>query len=150
MSPEYAFKGLFSIKSDIFSFGVLLLEIVSGKRNAGFHQYGNSINLLGYTWELWNEGKWLELIGASLGDEYDKDEILKCINIALMCVQENAMDRPTMSNVIAMLSGESTNLPNPKQPAFLKLMTTNEEEEPLELRSIYSINNVTITTPYGR
>ncbi|KAM0943905.1 putative protein kinase RLK-Pelle-DLSV family [Dioscorea sansibarensis] len=48
MSPEYASEGLFSIKSDVFSFGVLLLEIVSGKRNAGFHRYGNSFNLLGY------------------------------------------------------------------------------------------------------
>lgn len=48
MSPEYAMEGLFSVKSDVFSFGVLLLEIVSGLRNAGFHQYGNSLSLLGH------------------------------------------------------------------------------------------------------
>lgn len=48
MAPEYASEGLFSVKSDVFSFGVLTLEIVSGKRNPGFHQYGDFLNLLGY------------------------------------------------------------------------------------------------------
>jgi serine/threonine protein kinase len=48
MSPEYASEGIYSIKSDVFSFGVLLLEILSGKRNSGFHQYGDFLNLLGY------------------------------------------------------------------------------------------------------
>lgn len=48
MAPEYALEGQFSIKSDVFSFGVLLLEIISGKRNNGFNQTGNIGNLLGY------------------------------------------------------------------------------------------------------
>ncbi len=48
MAPEYASEGCFSLKSDVFSFGVLVLEIISGKRNAGFHQYGDFFNLLGY------------------------------------------------------------------------------------------------------
>ncbi|XP_073006006.1 cysteine-rich receptor-like protein kinase 19 [Typha latifolia] len=150
MSPEYAFEGLFSIKSDVFSFGVLLLEIVSGKRNAGFHQYGNHLNLLGYAWELWKEGKWFELMDASLSDGYDKVEIERSINVALMCVQENAMDRPTMSNVIAMLSNESITLPHPKQPAFFNLRITSEAEEALDQTGTCSVNDVTITTPYGR
>ena len=46
MSPEYAFEGLFSEKSDVFSFGVLLLEIVSGRRNSRFHQDEESLSLL--------------------------------------------------------------------------------------------------------
>ncbi|XP_072950897.1 cysteine-rich receptor-like protein kinase 19 [Typha angustifolia] len=150
MSPEYAFEGLFSIKSDVFSFGVLLLEIVSGKRNAGFYQFGNSVNLLGYAWELWKEGKWFELIDASLGDGYDKVELERSINIALMCVQENAVDRPTMSNVITMLSNDSPSLPDPKQPAFFNLRIATEAEELLNLTGTCSVNDVTITTPYGR
>ncbi|XP_072950903.1 putative cysteine-rich receptor-like protein kinase 20 isoform X1 [Typha angustifolia] len=150
MPPEYASEGLFSIKSDVFSFGVLLLEIVSGKRNAGFHQYGNYLNLLGYAWELWKDGKWSELIDASLGDGYDKAEIERSINIALMCVQENAVDRPTMSNVVAMLSNESINLPYPKQPAFFNLRIATVAEEPLDLTGNCSVNDMTITTPYAR
>ncbi|XP_073006001.1 cysteine-rich receptor-like protein kinase 10 [Typha latifolia] len=150
MPPEYASEGLFSIKSDVFSFGVLLLEIVSGKRNAGFHQYGNYLNLLGYAWELWKDGKWSELIDASLGDGYDKADIERSINIALMCVQENAVDRPTMSNVVAMLSNESINLPYPKQPAFFNLRIATVAEEPLDLTENCSVNDMTITTPYAR
>ncbi|KAH7845035.1 hypothetical protein Vadar_034469 [Vaccinium darrowii] len=56
MSPEYALEGLFSVKSDVFSFGVLLLEILSGKRNTGFY-HTDSLNLLGYTWDLWKSGR---------------------------------------------------------------------------------------------
>jgi hypothetical protein len=47
MSPEYALEGLFSIKSDVFSFGVLLLEIVSGKKNTGFYQR-DCLHLIGH------------------------------------------------------------------------------------------------------
>ncbi|KAK0602779.1 hypothetical protein LWI29_036840 [Acer saccharum] len=60
MSPEYAIEGIFSIKSDVFSFGVLLLEIVSGKKNTGFYQTA-SLNLLGYAWAMWTSDKGLEL-----------------------------------------------------------------------------------------
>ena len=48
MAPEYASEGLFSIKSDVFNFGVLILEILSGKRNSGSHDRGDFINILGY------------------------------------------------------------------------------------------------------
>jgi serine/threonine protein kinase len=48
IAPEYASEGLFSVKSDVLSFGVLLLEIISGKRTAGFYQYGKFFNLTGY------------------------------------------------------------------------------------------------------
>jgi serine/threonine protein kinase len=46
MAPEYASAGIFSIKSDVFSFGVLILEIICGTRNSGFQQYGKFFNLL--------------------------------------------------------------------------------------------------------
>lgn len=57
MAPEYAMEGIFSVKSNVFSFGVLLLEIVSGIRNAGFHQRGNSLNLLCYVSSRYSQSK---------------------------------------------------------------------------------------------
>ncbi|GJR19872.1 receptor-like serine/threonine-protein kinase SD1-8 [Tanacetum coccineum] len=74
IAPEYAMDGLFSIKSDVFSFGVLLLEIVSGKRNRGFYFADNQLNLLGHTWKLWSEGNCLELLDESVGAEFSRDE----------------------------------------------------------------------------
>ncbi|CAN6299941.1 unnamed protein product, partial [Urochloa humidicola] len=118
MAPEYASEGIFSIKSDVFSFGVLVLEILSGKRNSGSNQIGDFINLIGYAWQLWEEKKWIDLVDASLVPKSYSAEMMRCINIALLCVQENAADRPTMADVVSMLSSETTILGEPRQPAY--------------------------------
>ncbi|XP_003567684.2 cysteine-rich receptor-like protein kinase 10 [Brachypodium distachyon] len=150
MSPEYASEGIYSIKSDVFSFGVLLLEILSGKRNSGFHQYGEYLNLLGYSWQLWIEGSWLELVEADIAGEIHTTEARRYINIALMCVQENADDRPTMSDVVAMLNSESVVLPEPNHPAYFNLRVSKVHES-ASVVDPCSINDVTITVePDGR
>ncbi|KAK6929069.1 Serine-threonine/tyrosine-protein kinase, catalytic domain [Dillenia turbinata] len=118
MSPEYAMEGQFSIKSDVFSFGVLILEIVSGRKNTSFYHIDCPVNLIGYAWELWKEGLALELKDPSLKDSFEADQFHRCVHVGLLCVQENATDRPTMSDVIAMLSNENMPRPPPKQPAF--------------------------------
>ncbi|XP_037492215.1 G-type lectin S-receptor-like serine/threonine-protein kinase SD1-1 [Jatropha curcas] len=66
MSPEYAVDGLFSMKSDVFSFGVLILEIVSGKKNRGFFHQEHNHNLLGHAWKLWIEERSMELVDRKL------------------------------------------------------------------------------------
>ncbi|XP_037472001.1 cysteine-rich receptor-like protein kinase 10, partial [Triticum dicoccoides] len=93
MPPEYASEGIFSIKSDVFSFGVVIFEIISGKRNSGSRQCGDFINLLGYAWQLWKEGRLIDLADASLVSKSNPIEMMRCINIALLCVQDNASDR---------------------------------------------------------
>ncbi|KAJ0966051.1 hypothetical protein J5N97_027189 [Dioscorea zingiberensis] len=153
MSPEYASKGIFSIKSDVFSFGVLLLEIVSGRRNAGFDQYGNSFNLLGHAWELWIEGKWFEIVDPVLEDTCQGSELCKCIHVALLCVQENASDRVTMSEVITMLyseNSEHTSLTTPKQPAFFDMRIKTEAYSQSIVGQKCSINEMTATAIHGR
>ncbi|CAL4924150.1 unnamed protein product [Urochloa decumbens] len=149
MAPEYASEGIFSIKSDVFSFGVLVLEILSGKRNSGCQQYGDFINLIGYAWQLWEEERWIELIDTSLAPKSHSAEMMRCINSALLCVQENAADRPTMADVIAMLNSEATTtLAEPKQPAYFNVRVGNEGGYTTATESC-SINDVTIsvTTP---
>ncbi|THG17319.1 G-type lectin S-receptor-like serine/threonine-protein kinase SD1-29 isoform X1 [Camellia sinensis] len=117
MSPEYAMGGLFSEKSDVFSFGVLLLEIVSGTRNTSLHYQDQYLNLLGYAWQMWNKRRALDLMDESLDDSLSQTEAIRCIHIGLLCVQDHVANRPTMSAVVLMLSSE-IEVPQPKQPIF--------------------------------
>ncbi|KAK4255412.1 hypothetical protein QN277_008415 [Acacia crassicarpa] len=118
MSPEYALDGFFSIKSDVFSFGVVMLEIISGKKNTGFFQSKQASSLLGYAWRLWTENNLLDLMDRSLTESCNANQFIKCAQVSLLCVQDEPGDRPTMSQVVIMLESETTSLPTPKQPTF--------------------------------
>ncbi|GLU14531.1 hypothetical protein SLE2022_310930 [Rubroshorea leprosula] len=151
MSPEYAFHGLVSIKTDVFSFGVLLLELVSGRKNTSRYHPEHPLNLSGYVWQLWNEDRALELIDPSMDEFCPHDQILRCIHIGLLCVQDHAIDRPTMSDVVSMLSNETMLLPKPKQPAFFTDTTFRENAGVPEIKSENcSINRVTISDMEAR
>ncbi|KAI9116511.1 hypothetical protein K1719_012678 [Acacia pycnantha] len=98
--PEYAMEGIFSIKSDVYSFGILMLEIVSGRRNNSFYNENSSLKVVGHvTWELWKDGATLELVDQGIKDSLVQDEALRCIHVALLCVEEKAVDRPTMETL---------------------------------------------------
>lgn len=118
MSPEYAIDGKFSVKSDVFSLGVLLLEIVSGKRNRGFNHPDHHHSLLGHAWLLWNEDKSLELMDTCLKDSCVESEVQRCIQVGLLCIQKLPEDRPAMLTVVSMLGSEGGVLPMPKEPGF--------------------------------
>ncbi|XP_017257335.1 G-type lectin S-receptor-like serine/threonine-protein kinase RKS1 [Daucus carota subsp. sativus] len=150
MSPEYAMDGLFSRKSDVFSFGVLLLEIITGRKNSSYHSE-NCLNIIGHVWDLWNESRVLEIVDESLGESSDHDhEMFRCIHIGLLCVQESATARPSMSEVLSMLSNQIS-LPAPGQVAFI-LRTSDDSPANMGSRSVgvISINDVTISTVEGR
>ncbi|CBI35387.3 unnamed protein product, partial [Vitis vinifera] len=149
MSPEYALEGLFSTKSDVFSFGVLLLEILSGKKNTGFYQT-DSLNLLGYAWDLWKDSRGQELMDPGLEETLPTHILLRYINIGLLCVQESADDRPTMSDVVSMLGNESVRLPSPKQPAFSNLRSGVEPHISQNKPKICSLNGVTLSVMEAR
>ncbi|KAL4618376.1 hypothetical protein ACB092_06G005500 [Castanea dentata] len=144
MSPEYAMEGIVSIKSDVFSFGGLLLEILSGKKNIGFYQC-DSINLIGYAWDLWKSNRSLELMDPILGDTPPANVLLSYINIALLCVQENAADRPTISDVISMFNKEPTLLPSPKKLAFSFGKGTEDLGSSMRKAEICSLNDMTVS-----
>lgn len=145
-------EGLFSVKSDVFSFGVLLLEIISGRKNNSYYQE-NSVNLIGHVWDLWNQEKALEIVDSSMGETNHHDHeimMIRCIHIGLLCVQESATARPTMSEVAYMLSNETT-LPTPSHPAFI-LRTSNKGPTNSSSTSVgaVSVNDVTISMVEAR
>ncbi|XP_057984191.1 G-type lectin S-receptor-like serine/threonine-protein kinase CES101 [Malania oleifera] len=140
MSPEYAMKGIVSVKTDVFSFGVLLVEIVTGKKIIRSHDHTeHPVNLIGNAWQCWKDGRALELKDPTLDDSCH-NEVLKCIHVGLLCVQDRAKDRPTMPDVVSMLTSDAMMLPGPKRPAFL--IDAGAEENNLEN---FSLNNVSIT-----
>ncbi|XP_060199268.1 G-type lectin S-receptor-like serine/threonine-protein kinase At4g27290 isoform X2 [Lycium barbarum] len=144
MSPEYALDGIFSVKSDVFSFGVLVLEIVSCKRNRGFVHQDHNLNLLGHAWKLYKDGRSLELIDEQLADSCDISQVLRSIQVGLLCVQQCPDDRPSMSSVVLMLANESL-LPNAKEPGFFTERNVFDEAKS-ELQTASSKNEVTITS----
>ncbi|KAH9614685.1 hypothetical protein KSS87_014868 [Heliosperma pusillum] len=115
MPPEYVVHGHFSIKTDVFSFGVLVLELISGQKVS---QPKNGESLLSFAWREWSEGNALNLVDTSMSD-VNTQEVLRCINIGMLCVQENAARRPIMSSLVLMLNSHSVSFQMPSRPAFL-------------------------------
>ncbi|KAI3966595.1 hypothetical protein MKX01_011393, partial [Papaver californicum] len=105
MAPEYELHGRFSVKSDVFSFGVLVLEILSGKKNTSFYESvaGGAQDLLTYAWRHWQNGSTMELLDSSLKENCSRKEFMRCVHIALLCVQDCIV---------------SMTLPSPTRPAY--------------------------------
>ncbi|KAG8658083.1 receptor-like serine/threonine-protein kinase SD1-8 isoform X5 [Manihot esculenta] len=144
MAPEYATDGLFSVKSDVFSFGILILEIISGQKSRGFYHPNHSLNLIGYAWRLWKEGSPLELAAPIILDSCHVSEVIRCIHISLLCVQQHAEDRPSMASVVLMLGSETALLPQPKEPGFLK------EESSSSNHVSWSTNEISVSVLEAR
>ncbi|EHA8586874.1 Receptor-like serine/threonine-protein kinase SD1-8 [Cocos nucifera] len=150
MSPEYAMDGIFSVKSDVFSFGVLVLEIISGKKNRGVYLSHHHVNLLGHAWSSWKEGNALELVDESVAHSFPVAEALRCIRVGLLCVQEHPEDRPTMSSVVLMLGSENTPLPDPKQPGFGSTRGPLEIDSSSSKQDSLTVNGLSVTIFEGR
>ncbi|VAH18331.1 unnamed protein product [Triticum turgidum subsp. durum] len=120
-APEYASRGVYSMKTDVFSFGVLVLVIISGRKNTILDKRGDTVgDLVRDAWHMWKDQRLHELVDPLLGVGYEVAEITKCTQVALLCAQEDPADRPTMTDVAAMLNPECISLPmEPKQPTAL-------------------------------
>ncbi|XP_020239456.1 cysteine-rich receptor-like protein kinase 25 [Cajanus cajan] len=142
MSPEYAMLGQFSEKSDIYSFGVMVLEIITGQKNAGSYElYNVADGLLSLVWRQWMDQTPLNILDPKLRENYCKMEVVKCIQIGLLCVQENPDARPTMLEIVSYLSNHSIELPSPLKPAFILRSKMNPKVVAHESSSSQSANN---------
>ncbi|RDY03386.1 Receptor-like serine/threonine-protein kinase SD1-8, partial [Mucuna pruriens] len=137
MAPEYAVDGQFSVKSDVFSFGILLLEIICGKKNRRPHPGKHSLNLVHLAWTHWKLGRTLQIIDPNMEESCIACEVLRCIHIGLLCVEQYPEDRPTMTSVVLLL-GSDMELDEPKNPGvFMKKESTETNSS--------STNGITIT-----
>ncbi|KAK4421831.1 putative LRR receptor-like serine/threonine-protein kinase [Sesamum alatum] len=105
VAPEYAMLGRLTEKADVFSFGVVALEIISGRPNSGLGLENDMIYLLEWVWNLHEDNKDMELVDPTL-HQYDVKTVQRIIDVALLCTQASPNLRPPMSRVVAMLSGD--------------------------------------------
>ncbi|KAL2324329.1 hypothetical protein Fmac_023387 [Flemingia macrophylla] len=162
MAPEYVLHGQFSVKSDVFSFGVLVLEILSGQKNSWARRGENVGDLLTYAWQNWREGTASNIVDPTFTNG-SRNEMMRYIHVALLCVQNNVDHRPTMASVALMLNSYSFTLPLPSQPAFFPDSRSlseipSEEYDPeagtsdeSNIQSVQaSVNEASITDPFPR
>ncbi|EOA20108.1 hypothetical protein CARUB_v10000385mg [Capsella rubella] len=119
MSPEYAIHGQYSVKSDVYSFGVLVLELITGKKNSCFYGEDGLGDLVAYVWKLWVENSPLELVDEAMRGNIQTSEVIRCIHIALLCVQDDSSERPSMDKILVMMNSFTVTLPVPKRSGFL-------------------------------
>ena len=101
-------------------------------------------------WRTWTAGKCLEMIDPMLENSFIGSEVERCIHIGLLCVQEDAKDRPTMSHVVLMLASDTMVLPKPKHPAFSVGIIASEEVYTSKSFKDVSKNDLTVSISLPR
>ncbi|XP_059443150.1 cysteine-rich receptor-like protein kinase 10 [Corylus avellana] len=158
MAPEYAMHGQFSVKSDVYSFGVLILEIISGKKVSSFYQSNGDEDLLSYAWKQWTDETPLKVLDPNLGNSYSREQVIRCLHIGVLSIQDDPADRPTMASIVLMLSSQSISMPSPlRQPAYFlhsrieeKPLVEQESDQSTSKSVPLSVNEASITELYPR
>ncbi|WVZ70084.1 LOW QUALITY PROTEIN: hypothetical protein U9M48_018782 [Paspalum notatum var. saurae] len=133
MAPEYLRRGILSTKVDVYAYGVILLEVIAGKKsNVPCLQDDEYKTFIEHVWHLWMTGRSSELIDPSMHSAAQIIDISRCIQIALLCLQVDPQDRPAMSDVVLMLHDKKI-VPDPKEPdVVLMLRKKNIVPDPKE------------------
>ncbi|GFZ06228.1 leucine-rich repeat transmembrane protein kinase [Actinidia rufa] len=146
LAPEYVLGGQLTMKADVYSFGVLILEVVSGKSSGKANLGGMRKLLLEWAWQLYEEGKLLELVDPDM-DEFSEEDVIRYIKVAFFCTQASGNWRPTMSQVIEMLSRNDVQL-NEKQltaPGLFLDSSRVSKKKSLESSTSYQMSFAPIT-----
>ncbi|KAK6157573.1 hypothetical protein DH2020_011821 [Rehmannia glutinosa] len=115
---EYVMHGHLSEKADVFSFGVVVLELISGQKNSKFNRDPDSRNLLEWAYKLYKKQRSLEIMDPTITSSADGDQVAMCIQIGLLCVQSDPKSRPDMGRVVVILSKKPSILEEPMRPGY--------------------------------
>ncbi|KAL0296610.1 UNVERIFIED_CONTAM: Cysteine-rich receptor-like protein kinase [Sesamum radiatum] len=118
LAPEYFMHGNLSKKADVFSFGVVVLELISGQKNSTFNRDPESDNLLEWAYKLYKKQRSSEILDPTLVSSADRDQVATCVQIGLLCVQSEPQLRPDMDRVVVILSRKPSNLEEPSRPGY--------------------------------
>ncbi|KAL0333917.1 UNVERIFIED_CONTAM: putative LRR receptor-like serine/threonine-protein kinase [Sesamum angustifolium] len=119
MAPEYLIHGHLSEKADVFSFGVVVLELITGQKNSKFNRDPDSQSLLEWAYKLYKKQRSLEIMDPALESSADADQIAMCIHIGLLCVQSDPKSRPDMDRIVVMLSKKHSSIvEEPTRPGY--------------------------------
>ncbi|KAG4936054.1 hypothetical protein AAZX31_18G130500 [Glycine max] len=116
MAPEYVVRGKLTEKADVYSFGVLVIEIVSGKKISAYIM--NSSSLLHTVWSLYGSNRLSEVVDPTLEGAFPAEGACQLLQIGLLCAQASAELRPSMSVVVKMVNNDHE-IPQPTQPPFM-------------------------------
>ncbi|KAA3462644.1 cysteine-rich receptor-like protein kinase 3 [Gossypium australe] len=116
MAPEYAVRGMLTQKADVYSFGVLVIEITCGKRNKCFSP--DMVCILHMVWNQYEAGKLREVVDPVIEHNF-LEKACRLLQIGLLCVQASTELRPSMSTIVQMLTDDTCEIPCPTQPPFL-------------------------------
>nr|BAJ96702.1 predicted protein [Hordeum vulgare subsp. vulgare] len=140
MAPEYVYNRRVSPKIDIFSYGLLILQIVTTRRKC-WSDDGKTMNLLTEVWSHWKKGTISRMMDKTL-NQHTQNQQLRCIYVGLMCVQADPSDRPEISTVISMLTRDNMDLQPLEEPAFF---FRSEPTSDFMSGDDISVNGVTVT-----
>ncbi|XP_028778508.1 putative receptor-like protein kinase At4g00960 [Neltuma alba] len=157
MAPEYVKHGIFSTKSDVFSFGVLVLEIISGQKNGEFHNEETIEHIGTVAWKSWRKGILANIVDPTLlieeGDS-SRNKMMRCIQIGLLCLQVNTAHRPSMASIVTLLSSSSCPIPVPSEPSFYNWTSMPSIDIPSSLSGDQSVeesrNELTFSEQFPR
>ncbi|XP_008781331.3 cysteine-rich receptor-like protein kinase 2 [Phoenix dactylifera] len=159
MAPEYIVHGQLTEKADIYSYGILVLEIVTGRKNhSSIAESAEGHSLVSLIWQNFNSERLTELLDPNLQDQCSEEQAIKVFHVGLLCTQASPSLRPPMWKVVEMLRSNSKDLPLPTRPPFIGIKGASFKNEGSEtsslltssLRSPNSVNQMSVSAVQGR
>ncbi|WOL06000.1 cysteine-rich receptor-like protein kinase 2 [Canna indica] len=147
-APEYALYGQLSVKVDTYSYGVVVLELISGRKCNDIKLEPGTQYLLEWAWQLYESDELIKLVDETIHpNEYSPEEVKRVIEIALLCAQSTVAARPTMSEVVVLLLSQSDHKLQLTRPSFIDSISRVQEDSQSHTSSSF-VSHPTVSTSH--